>query len=103
MAIVPDRLADHMVAKHERIGERLKWVRARCGLTVRALADVAGVSFSAITEIELNKRRPRTDTAERLAVALKVAPCWLSYGDGPAPEGWTDEHSATRKGPVEHA
>jgi len=97
MGSVPNRLADHMVAKHEGIGERLKWARARSGLTVRALADLAGVSFSAVTEIELNKRRPRTDTVERLAVALKVAPCWLSYGDGSAPAGWTDEHSATGK------
>jgi len=83
-----ERLPDHLVAKHEGIGERLRWARSRKGLTVRALADIAGVAFSAVTEIEKNKRRPRTDTTERLAVALEVGPCWLSYGDGQAPEGW---------------
>lgn len=55
---------------------------------MRALAEVAGVAFSAVTETELNKRRPRTDTTERLAVALKVTRRWLSYGDGLAPDGY---------------
>jgi len=88
-----ERLPDHLVAKHEGIGERLLWARMRAGLTVRALAEVAGVAFSAVTEIEKNKRRPRTDTTERLAVALGITPCWLSYGDGPAPEGWMETES----------
>lgn len=83
-----NRLPDHLVAKHEGVGARLKWARTHAGLTVRALADKAGIAFSAVTEIELNKRRPRTDTTERLAVALGVTPCWLSYGDGPSPDGW---------------
>lgn len=85
---MPGRLPDHLVSKHEGVGARLRWARQRAGMTVRALAEVAGVAFSAVTEIELNKRRPRTDTTERLAVALKVTPCWLSYGDGQAPDGY---------------
>lgn len=44
-----------------------------------------------MTDVELGNRTPKTDTVERLAMALKVEPCWLAYGDGRAPEGWRKE------------
>lgn len=57
-------------------------------MTIRAVAVRAGVASSAVTEIEQGARVPRADTLERLAAALKVAPCWLVFGDGPVPEGY---------------
>ena len=87
------RLPDHLVSKHAGLGSRLKWARARAQLTVREVADVAGVAFSAIAEIEKGQRVPRADTLERLAVALNVPACWLVFGDGPAPEDWQDERA----------
>lgn len=87
------RLPDSLVSKHTGLGARLKWARSRAEMTVRDLADVAGVAFSAISEIEKGGRIPRADTLERLAVALKVPACWLVFGDGVAPEGWKAETS----------
>lgn len=94
----PHRLPDHLVAKHEAIGARLKWARARAQLTVRSLADVAGVAFSAVSEIEKGERKPRADTLERLAVALKVPVCWLGFGEGPTPEGWAQDGEPAKQG-----
>lgn len=82
------RLPDHLVSKHAGLGARLKWARAQAQITVRDLAKVAGIAFSAVSEIEKGERVPRADTLERLAVALNVPACWLVFGDGPAPDGW---------------
>jgi transcriptional regulator with XRE-family HTH domain len=71
------------------INERLYWARERTQLTVRALADAARVSTTTIVDTEHGRRVPGADTLERLAVALHVEPCWLAYGDGKAPDGWS--------------
>ena len=85
------------------VGQRLKWARERAGWTVRDLAQRAGLASSSITDIELDTRTPKTDTVERLAVALKVERCWLAYGDGKAPEGWQSEErsSATEEAHID--
>lgn len=57
-------------------------------MTIRDVAVRAGVASSAVTEIEQGSRIPKADTLERLAAALKVAPSWLVFGDGPSPEGY---------------
>jgi transcriptional regulator with XRE-family HTH domain len=78
-----------MYDKHKQIGSRLKWARARAEMTIRDVARLANVASSAVTEIEQGTRIPRADTLERLAAAVKVPGCWLVFGDGPAPKGWT--------------
>ncbi len=82
--------------KSSQAGVRLKWARAQARLTIRELAKAAGVPNSAITEIELGNRIPRANTLEKLANALKIAPCWLVFGDGPVPDGYDRAESATR-------
>jgi transcriptional regulator with XRE-family HTH domain len=54
------------------MGLRLRQLREKKGLSVRALAEKAGVDWSAINRIELGKAKPRLDTLERLAKALGV-------------------------------
>jgi transcriptional regulator with XRE-family HTH domain len=54
------------------MGLRLRQLREKKGLSVRALAEKAGVDWSAINRIELGKTKPRLDTLERLAKALGV-------------------------------
>jgi len=78
------------------IGQRLKWARQRAELTVRDVARATGVSPSTISDTELERRVPRADTLEKLAVALKVEPSWLAFGDGMAPSGYA---SASSPGP----
>ncbi|MGH2389151.1 MAG: helix-turn-helix domain-containing protein, partial [Chloroflexota bacterium] len=48
----------------------LRRARAAAGLTQEALADRAGVSWRAISDLERGVKRPRRDTLELLADAL---------------------------------
>lgn len=75
------------------IHERLYWARERAQLTVRALSAASKVSTTTIVDTEHSRRVPGADTLERLAVALRVEPCWLAYGDGKVPEGWQASRS----------
>ena len=56
------------------IGERLKRLRFRRMLTQRELAEKAGLSERAITELEANRREPRPSTLRKLVAALNVEP-----------------------------
>ncbi len=64
---------------------RLKEARDRSGLSMRTLSAAAGISVQAWSNAEAGKVVPRVDTCERMAVALGVAPRWLAYGEGIAP------------------
>ena len=61
---------------------RLTQARERSGLSMRTLSAAAGVSVQAWSNAEAGKAIPRVDTAERMAVALGVAPSWLAFGLG---------------------
>ena len=63
-------------------GTRLLAKREAAGLSLRELAESAGVSFETIRKCETGGAIPKVDTCERLAVALGVAPCWLAFGVG---------------------
>lgn len=65
-----------------KIGERLFDARDRAGLTLRALGERAGVSWSTISAIEKGRQAATVETTERLAMALGVRPCWLAFGEG---------------------
>lgn len=71
------------------LGERMKWARDQRGLSQQQLADLAGVSQSAIGSYEAGHRKqPRELLA--VASALKVSPYWLQTGEG----AWEDPHEA---------
>lgn len=72
-------------ALHEGFPARLQQSRERSGLSMRTLSTAAGVSVQAWSNSEAGKVVPRVDTAERMAVALGVAPSWLAFGEGPGP------------------
>ena len=61
---------------------RLRQTRMHHGLSVLALATAAGLSHTAVGNVERGTM-PGLDTAEALAVALGVSPAWLAYGLGP--------------------
>ncbi len=69
-------------ALHEGFPTRLQQARERSGLSMRTLSTAAGVSVQAWSNAEAGKVVPRVDTAERMAVALGVAPSWLGFGEG---------------------
>lgn len=64
------------------LASRLWHVRTQRGLSVLALAQAAGLSHTAVGNIERGAI-PNVATAESLAMALAVSPGWLAYGLGP--------------------
>lgn len=61
------------------IGRRLKEIRAWRGLSLRVVAELAGLSAGYLSNIEQGKRRvDRRSTLEALAAALNVAPSELA-------------------------
>lgn len=57
------------------LGENIKKIRERAGLSIRKLADISGVSKSVISEIESGKsQKPRYETISKLAIALNTTP-----------------------------
>lgn len=65
---------------------RLGLARDARGLSRKALARAAEMSTTAISNIEDKGSLPSVATAEQLAAALGVSPCWLAYGEGEGPE-----------------
>lgn len=53
-------------------GEKIRSVRERKGLTLKAVAEMAGVSESLVSQIERNKVSPAIDTLLALADALDI-------------------------------
>lgn len=52
------------------IGDNLRAIRQTKGVSIRALAEIVGVSKSTIVNIETGKFSPRYDIVERIAEAL---------------------------------
>lgn len=55
-----------------RFGKHLRKIRESKGLTQEGLADLAGMHFTYIGQIERGKRNPSLINLERLAKALKI-------------------------------
>lgn len=71
----------HLLAS-DKLGERLFEARQAAGLSMRQLAQKAGVGEATISDIEKARQMPAADMVERLARALGIRPCWLAFGDG---------------------
>ena len=56
------------------LGHWMKRLRAERDLTQQALATELGCAVQTIRTLEIGRRRPSRDLAERLAIALQVAP-----------------------------
>jgi transcriptional regulator with XRE-family HTH domain len=54
------------------IGEELRAIRERRGLSARTVATQAGVSPSSLTSIERGDRYPTLETLESLAECLRI-------------------------------
>ena len=89
-----EQLADGL--RCEGVAVRLQETRSARGLSVLALAKQAGLSHTAVGNIERGTM-PGLDTAEALANALGVSPGWLAYGLGPMelPKRRTTRSAAT--------
>ncbi|MGB1090538.1 MAG: helix-turn-helix transcriptional regulator, partial [Oceanobacter sp.] len=75
-----DSTADHDLS--DGTGDRIRQLRKKAGLTQKELAKQVGVSAPAVTQWEGDEQLPKTDHAERLAMALKTNWQWIRYGEG---------------------
>jgi transcriptional regulator with XRE-family HTH domain len=66
----------------EGVAQRLADARAARGLSVLAVAKLAGLSHTAVGNVERGTM-PTLATAEALAKALDLSPAWLAFGLGP--------------------
>lgn len=66
----------------EGVAQRLADARAARGLSVLAVAKLAGLSHTAVGNVERGTM-PTLATAEALAKALDLSPAWLAFGIGP--------------------
>jgi len=63
------------------VGHRLREARKASGLTLRELAERAGIAnYQTIDNIERARQRASVDQIESLAHALGVSPAWLAFG-----------------------
>ena len=63
------------------VGQRLREARKAAGLTLRELAERAGIAnYQTIDNIERARQRASVDQIECLARALGVSPAWLAFG-----------------------
>jgi transcriptional regulator with XRE-family HTH domain len=62
-------------------GARLRQLRAERALTLRALAEISGVSYDTINKLELGRRPAHASTIRKLADALSVESKELMKGD----------------------
>jgi transcriptional regulator with XRE-family HTH domain len=62
-------------------GDRLRKLRAEHALTLRALAEISGVSYDTINKLELGQRPAHASTIRKLANALGVEPRELMKGE----------------------
>jgi len=55
-----------------QFGDKLREVRQRVGMTMKEVADLAGVSESLISQIERNRVAPAIDTLVEIAAVLRI-------------------------------
>ena len=55
------------------VGERIKELRIKNGLTVNKLANEAGISQSYLRDIELGNKQPTVEYLEYICDALKIS------------------------------
>lgn len=81
-----------MMEQEDSIGTQLRELRAWRGLTVRVVAELAGMSAGHVSNIENGARRvDRRSTLEALAAALRVAPSELAGTPIPSKDPLTRE------------
>lgn len=54
------------------IGEKIQTARKKAGLTQKKLGELCGVVTGTIQQYELNKRQPKIEQLQKIAVALNV-------------------------------
>lgn len=65
------------MALAQHFGRNVRRVRTERGVSIEALSNEVGLSYSYVGEIERGRRNPTLSVVERIAKALKVDPVEL--------------------------
>jgi len=68
-------------AECDPLGERLRRLRERVGLTQKELAELVGASHTLVGQVETGRLVPSVATLTRLAGVLGVSPCYFLIED----------------------
>jgi transcriptional regulator with XRE-family HTH domain len=60
-----------------QVGDRIRWMRRKSGLTLQQLADAAGISVGFLSQVERDKATPSLGTLAGLAAALGIEIEWF--------------------------
>lgn len=82
------------------VGQRIKELRMQRGITVNALANLAGISQSFLRDIELGNKKPTVEYLEYICDALKIS---LSAFFEPSKEIDTLEAAVRNLSPAQQA
>ena len=91
------KMKEQVESLNDRIAQRVRDLRAACGLSLDALATHCGVSRSMISLIERGESSPTAVLLEKLATGLNVPLASLFDTPEPAARSRT-RHSATVAG-----
>ena len=69
----PDALREELEDRVAELGEFIKSQREVASMSVRRLAELAGVSNPYLSQIERGLRRPSAEILQQLATALKIS------------------------------
>lgn len=83
----------------DSIGQRVKLVRTRLGMTQGELAEKTGEKQPNISKLERGDIQTTTAIA-RIADALRVSARWLELGEGDEAPSWTPVHHVAEGAPV---
>lgn len=89
---------DDLGAQHDRVGDVGAFIRSQrelARMSVRKLADIAGVSNPYLSQIERGIRRPSADILQQLAQALRISVETLYVRAGILQPGRTHELTVT--------
>jgi transcriptional regulator with XRE-family HTH domain len=91
---IPDDLTESAAARVRDLGAFIREQRRAAKLSLRTLADRAGVSNPYLSQIERGLRRPSADILQRVAEALRISAESLYVQAGMLEErrGRLDEH-----------
>ena len=62
---------------YKKLGNNIKTIRKKDGLTQEKLAELSHMDPKSIIEIENGKRNPTLKTIKKISIALKVTPTIL--------------------------
>ena len=72
------------------MASRFNQARQHAKMTLKELEKRSTCPISMLSDLGNGRRMPQVDSVEKIAQALGVAAGWLAYGDGPAPEWYSE-------------